>query len=140
MYQNLKSICRESFSDKFRKIWAKYPLHPKKISSSYNRNINVFFGGSECINRAILCKELLFAQINIKGCFHTNWNTSHVSTLQNDRESCYVSERCITTRIFGNLGMECFSVVHSGIKNTPYMLHFLRSSDIGKLFIPFRLR
>jgi len=60
----------------------KISFAPQKIVSSYTRNISVFFGGSECINRAILSKELSFVQISIKGCFPTNWNMSHVSTLQ----------------------------------------------------------
>jgi len=45
---------------------------------------------------------------------------------KNDSELCYVS-----ARIFGNLGMKCFSVVNSGIKNTPFKLNFLRSWDTG---------
>jgi len=59
----------------------KISFAPQKIAI-YTRNISVFFGGSECINRAILSEELSFEQTNIKGCFHTNWNMSYVSTLQ----------------------------------------------------------
>ena len=63
MYQHLKKICRENVCRikvlrTNREIRAKYPLHPQKIASSYTRNVSVFFGGSECVNAAILSKEL----------------------------------------------------------------------------------
>ena len=112
---------------------------PQKIASSYTKNISVFFGDSECINRAILSKELSFAQINIKGCFHTNWNMSHVSTLQKWQRITLRQWKVYYDENLRKSPNEMFSVVHSGIKNTPHMLHFLRSSDIGKFFFPFRL-
>jgi len=87
IYQHLKSICRGKVRriKVFRRNLGKYGQNtfaPQKIASSYTRNISVFFGGSKCTNRAILNTELSFAKINIKGCFHANWNMSHVSTLQ----------------------------------------------------------
>jgi len=51
-------LSHKSFTNKLREIWAKYPFHPKKIASSYTRNVSVFFGGSEYVNAAILSKEL----------------------------------------------------------------------------------
>jgi len=49
-------LSHKSFTNKLREIWAIYPLHPQQIASSYTRNVSIFFGGSECVNGAILSK------------------------------------------------------------------------------------
>ena len=86
MYQHLNSISREkvgcikAFLTNLGTYGQNILCTPKNYQLlHYKQRV---FGGSECINRAILSTELSFAQINIKGCFHTNCNMSHVSTLQ----------------------------------------------------------
>jgi len=69
-----------SFTNKLREIWAKYPLHLQKIA----RNLSVFSSGSECVNGAILSKELFVCADKRKGYVYTNWNMSRPITREGE--------------------------------------------------------
>jgi len=73
-------LSHRSFTNKLREIWAKYPLHLQKIA----RNLSVFFGGSECVNGAILSKELFVCADKRKGYVYTNWNMSRPITRERE--------------------------------------------------------
>jgi len=79
MYQHLKKIYLGKYGQNILCTPLKLPAPTRETS--------VISGGGECINRAVLSKELFVCtdRLNIKGYVHTNCNMSHVSTLQIDR-------------------------------------------------------